>query len=74
MKSVLRPHGSAVIATFAEDGPQFCSGLAVVRYSPEMLASELGGDFVLVESRRHSHVTPRGVEQSFQYSRFRLLG
>ena len=35
----LRPGGSAIMATFALDGPTRCSGLDVVRYSPESLAA-----------------------------------
>jgi ubiquinone/menaquinone biosynthesis C-methylase UbiE len=73
MKRTLKPNGSAIIATFATDGPEMCSGLPVVRYSPETLAAELGSDFALVERRRHSHLTPKNATQSFQYSRFRRL-
>jgi SAM-dependent methyltransferase len=73
MKRTLKPNGSAIIATFATDGPEVCSGLPVVRYSPETLAAELGSDFALVESRKHTHVTPKNAMQSFQYSRFRRL-
>ena len=37
----LRPGGIAIIATFADDGPEMCSSLLVVRYAPEALAQEL---------------------------------
>ena len=67
---VLRMHGSAIIATFAPDGPEKCSGLPVSRYSPESLAQRLGSGFARVESRRHLHHTPWGSTQAFQYSRF----
>ena len=67
---VLKPGGSAVIATFALDGPEKCSGLPVARYSPESLAAELGPALRLTESRPHRHRTPWGTTQSFQYSRF----
>lgn len=67
---VLKPGGSAVIATFALDGPEKCSGLSVARYSPEALAAELGQALQLVESQPHIHRTPWGTTQSFQYSRF----
>lgn len=70
LRDVLKLRGSAIIATFAPDGPEKCSGLPVARYSPEELASELGQGFALVESRRHVHLTPWGSSQSFQYSRF----
>lgn len=67
----VKPGGSAIIATFALDGPEKCSGLPVMRYSPETLAAELGREFTLIESRLHVHTTPWGTPQSFQYSRFK---
>lgn len=69
----LTPRGSAIIATFAPDGPENCSGLPVRRYSPESLAAELGPRFALVESRPHVHTTPWGSTQSFQYSWLRRV-
>ncbi|SUZ32617.1 Trans-aconitate 2-methyltransferase [Roseibaca ekhonensis] len=75
MTRALRSGGIAIIATFAEDGPEKCSGLSVVRYSPEALAEELDrlhpGQFDLIDTRRHMHITPKGNRQSFQYSIFR---
>lgn len=65
----LKPGGNAIIATFALDGPEKCSGLPVQRYSPEALADELGPAFELREARPHVHTTPWGSTQSFQYSR-----
>jgi SAM-dependent methyltransferase len=70
LRETVRRDGSAIIATFALDGPETCSGLPVARYSPESLAKELGHDFRLVESLPHVHITPWGTTQSFQYSRF----
>jgi len=65
----LKPGGSAIVATFALDGPEKCSGLPVQRYSAEQLADELGPAFELRETRPHVHTTPWGSTQSFQYSR-----
>lgn len=77
MSAALRPGGTAIIATFADDGPTMCSGLPVVRYAPEDLARELGGlipgGIDLIEARRHLHITPKGNRQSFQYSILRSL-
>jgi len=70
MREVLKRHGTAIIATFAPDGPEKCSGLPVARYSPQSLSAELGDEFALVESVPYIHVTPWGAAQSFQYSRF----
>jgi SAM-dependent methyltransferase len=69
--ATLKPGGSAVVATFALDGPEKCSGLPVARYSPETLAETLGSQLTLVESIAWRHATPFGTAQSFQYSIFR---
>ena len=63
--------GHAIIATFALDGPERCSGLPVRRYDGPALAAELGPAFTLVRSLPEAHVTPQGKTQSFQYSLFR---
>jgi trans-aconitate methyltransferase len=68
--ATLKPGGSVVLATFAPDGPERCSGLPVQRYSAESLAAELGGQFALAETQAHVHTTPRGTSQSFVHSRF----
>ncbi len=69
----LRPGGVAIIATFAPDGPEKCSGLPVVRRDAESLAAALGPGFVLVETQRHEHRTPSGAIQHFQFSAFRRV-
>jgi SAM-dependent methyltransferase len=63
----------AVIATFAPDGPEKCSGLEVRRYSGPALSVELGARFELLKTVPETHVTPRGVPQSFQYSVFKRV-
>ena len=69
----LRPGGHAIIATFALNGPEKCSGLPVVRYDPEGLSKVLGDQFALVAHRRHTHKTPWGSPQAFQYSLLRKV-
>lgn len=63
----LKPGGHLILATFALDGPPRCSGLEVMRYSPESLHAEFGSDFELVDSDREVHTTPSGTEQHFIY-------
>lgn len=58
-----------IIASFAPDGPERCSGLPVMRYAPETLQAELGTEFALQDARREEHRTPGGNIQRFQYSR-----
>jgi len=67
----VRPGGHAVIATFALDGPEKCSGLPVQRYDHAALGRALGSDFALVHHQPHHHVTPWGAAQSFQFSVFK---
>lgn len=74
LRHALSPDGHVVIATFAPDGPSRCSGLAVARYSPEALHSELGAEFHLVTSVRQEHRTPAGGAQAFTYCLFRRDG
>jgi hypothetical protein len=61
----------AIIATFALDGPEKCSGLPVQRYSAELLAARLGPGFSLIEQASEQHMTPDGRAQSFTYAVFR---
>jgi len=64
-------HGAhAIIATFSPDGPEKCSGLEVVRYSPETMSAVLGDSFQLVDASTEEHVTPGGSLQNFVYCRF----
>lgn len=55
--------GVAIVATFAPDGPDSCSGLPVARYTAEQIAGTLGMD--LLHSDRRVHITPWGTEQPF---------
>ena len=59
--------GHVIVATFGIDGPQRCSGLEVVRYSPDSLHDEFGDDFDLVNTTNELHQTPFGTEQKFIY-------
>lgn len=70
LEAGLAPGGQAVIASFALDGPERCSGLPVQRYSPATLAAELGPAFNLLEQLQEEHATPAGKPQRFQYSVF----
>jgi hypothetical protein len=69
----LKLGGHAIIATFAPDGPEQCSGLPVRRYDAETLGQTLGLAFRLISTRRHKHITPWGQAQPFQFSLFRHI-
>jgi SAM-dependent methyltransferase len=68
----VRPNGHVIIATFAEDGPEKCSGLPVMRYCPESLHAEFGETFQLVKHSKEVHHTPFGTEQQFVYCYCRM--
>jgi SAM-dependent methyltransferase len=74
LKRALSTGGHAIIATFALDGPEKCSGLPVMRYDAASLGQALGPEFRLVDSRRHEHATPWKSQQAFQLSIFRHEG
>jgi len=74
LKAALLPESYVIIATFAADGPQKCSGLEVVRYDAPKIRAELGDEFELLEIQHESHVTPKQVEQKFTYFLFKYLG
>ena len=73
LDEALKPGGWVVIAAFAPDGPQRCSGLEIVRYDAVTLSAELGPQYRLDEEQREIHVTPAGREQRFGFYRFRRL-
>lgn len=67
VRHAIRPGGHVIVATFAPDGPERCSGLEVVRYSSQSLHGEFGASFELVDSTHETHRTPFGTEQKFIY-------
>ena len=69
LRSMLKIGGTAIIASFAPDGPMKCSGLPVERYSPEMIASLFGSEFEILETTRDVHQTPTGGHQAFTFVR-----
>ena len=66
----LKLNGHLIIGTFSLEAPLKCSGLPVVRYSPETLLNELRDNFNLVETLVEDHATPSGVKQNFIFCRF----
>lgn len=74
LRSAVAPDGQVIIATFAPDGPEKCSGLPVQRHDSASLSAELGPEFELVEMRNETHRTPWNSTQAFQFSQFRRRG
>lgn len=67
IRQAVRANGHVIVASFGPDGPTRCSGLDVVRYSPEVMHGEFGAGFRLLDSVREDHHTPSGVTQAFVY-------
>lgn len=65
--------GYFIVATFAPDGPEKCSGLPVCRYSPEELEATLGCAFRIVTSSHHNHFTPSAKTQRFTLAVFQKI-
>jgi 2-polyprenyl-3-methyl-5-hydroxy-6-metoxy-1,4-benzoquinol methylase len=68
----VKPGGHVVVATFGPHGPEKCSGLEVLRFTPDGLHSEFGTDFAMTGSATELHTTPWGTEQEFVYCYCRL--
>lgn len=74
VKQSLKPGGHLILATFSIEGPLKCSGLEVVRYSPQTLHKEFGSDFfTLIESVGIEHITPANDKQKFVFCRFKKV-
>jgi ubiquinone/menaquinone biosynthesis C-methylase UbiE len=71
LNRALKPDGHFIIATFADDGPQKCSGLDVERYNIEKLRRTVGQGFNLIQTFREQHRTPSDTTQNFIYAHFR---
>ena len=72
LRAALAPAAAVIIATFAPDGPDHCSGLPVARYSAEDLTALLGDAFTVVETFCEEHITPTGALQPFTWIAARL--
>ncbi len=74
LRAGLRPGGHLILATFALDGPEKCSGLPVQRYDAALLAATLGEGFELLAQEGEAHLTPAEATQRFGYFHFRRVG
>jgi len=74
LRRALAPGGHVILATFAPDGPERCSGLPVKRGDAEALQRLLGDHFAIREACHETHVTPSGHEQRFAYCRLQQTG
>ena len=67
----VKPGGYVIVATFAEDGPEKCSGLVVKQYSAAALTREFELGFEKIKCIQDDHITPAGVVQHFTFCSFK---
>ena len=67
LTAATHPGSHVIVATFAPDGPEMCSGLPVQRWSSQQLAECFSEGFKLVTTERHEHTTPWGSVQPFTF-------
>ena len=70
LEKVLRPGVYVIIAAFAKDGAEKCSGLDVHRHDETSLVDLLGEAFDLKESIRYRYQMPSGAIRPYIYIRF----
>jgi len=67
LRRSLKPGGALILAAFAPDGPERCSGLPVRRYDAALVRETFGPGFKLVLETAETHLTPWKTEQRFSY-------
>ena len=59
--------GYFILATFSDEGPNFCSGLEICKYSELELGKYFGRDFDVINSFKENHNTPFETTQKFSF-------
>ena len=72
VRKAVKSGGHIIVATFGPHGPEQCSGLEVMRYTPDELHAEFGAAFAKIADSTELHETPWGTEQEFVYCYCRL--
>jgi SAM-dependent methyltransferase len=70
LQKMVVPGGFVILATFALDGAEKCSGLPVQRYDAGSLGDFLGEGFRLVESMNYTYQMPSGGLRPYVYACF----
>ncbi len=66
-KNAIKVGGNLIIGTFAEDGPDKCSGIFIKKYSSIDLINLFTYDFDLVKEFNEQHNTPFETTQNFTF-------
>ncbi len=70
LKKIVKPGGFVVLAAFALDGAEKCSGLPVCRYDEKMFAEHLGKEFEMKNSFNYTYHMPSGDYRKYIYAIF----
>lgn len=70
IKKSTQKNAVAIIGTFSETGPDFCSGLAVKKYNETTLSGLLQQDFKKQKCITEDHLTPFNSKQNFLFCSF----
>lgn len=73
LKRSLPIGGHFIVGTFANGGPEKCSGLPICQYDKDRMQAELGPRFELVECSEYLHTTPTGKPQLFFFVIYKLI-
>lgn len=65
--------GFLTIGTFAENGPEKCSGLPIKQYNENKLSSALQNGFSKIRCIANDHITPFNTTQHFLFCSFRRM-
>jgi len=68
LRQGLAPGGAVILATFAPDGPDHCSGLPVARYDAQGIAAIFAPELRLVCERREERATAGGTSQPLTWT------
>lgn len=70
-EKAINPGGILILGTFAENGPEKCSGLEIRQYSETSLSDRFEKAFNRVKCIHDEHITPFQTTQDFLFCSFR---
>jgi len=70
LDKLVRSNGFVIIATFALDGSERCSGLEVKRYGKDEIQRLLGENYILLKSFDYNYTMPSGDLRKYCYTLF----
>ena len=71
IQKCIKPNGHLIIATFSEEGPDKCSGLAIKQYSETSMTYLFKNSFEKVKCFKTDHHTPFDTIQNFLFCLFK---